>query len=136
MARRRTATILSKLELEVMRRVWEEEPVTVRQVMEGLNAGRRRKLAYNTVQTMFRILKEKGVLRSIPGPGRAHLFRSRLSREAASAAMVRDMAERLYDGALAPMLLHLVESESIDDGELQRLRGWIEDHLSDREGGP
>jgi predicted transcriptional regulator len=73
--------ILTPLELEIMRVVWDAAPeaVTAREVVDRLNAVRSKALAYNTVQTMLTILREKGVLASRPGKGRAHLHRARLA---------------------------------------------------------
>ena len=84
MARERSKAVLTRLELEVMRGVWGTEPgrgLTVREVADRVNVGRRKGLAYNTVQTVLNILRDKGAVRVKAGDGRAHLYLPRVSRE-------------------------------------------------------
>ncbi|MBI4880596.1 MAG: BlaI/MecI/CopY family transcriptional regulator [Planctomycetes bacterium] len=127
--------MLTNLELAVMREVWAAapEPLTVRGVADRLNRGRRRPLAYNTVQTMLAILREKGVVESRAGSGRAHCFRSRVTRQEVTTSMVGDLIDRLFDGKVEPLLLQLVGGESLGRADLERLRSLIESQLCDEE---
>jgi predicted transcriptional regulator len=52
--------LLGPLERRVMQQLWEHGPRTVAQVVDGLNAGAERKLAYTTVMTILARLYEKG----------------------------------------------------------------------------
>lgn len=135
MARRPKAT-LTRLEAEVMRAVWDAEPnpVRAREVMEALNARRREKLAYTTVQTMLTILRDKGFVSVVEGEGRAHYFKGKVSRAAASRDVVGDVVDRLFGGRVQPLLQMLVEDERLDAEELKELRKWVESRLRDREG--
>jgi BlaI family penicillinase repressor len=128
--------LLTKLELEVMRPVWEAQPgtLTARDVVERLNAARRPPLAYNTVQTVLKILEEKRVVRSQRGSGRAHLFAPRVSRDQVSTSMIGDLVERLFDGDVEPLLVRLVDREHLSRDELLRLRARIEAELDDGDG--
>lgn len=127
-------TLLTNLELAVMRVVWTADgPLTVREVVDRLNTGRRKPLAYNTVQTMLTILREKGAVTARPGPGRAHSFSPRVSQEQVSTSMVGDLVERLFDGQVAPLLVQLVGNESMSRDELRDLQSMIQDQLEDEE---
>ncbi|MFG0318981.1 MAG: BlaI/MecI/CopY family transcriptional regulator [Planctomycetota bacterium JB042] len=130
--RKRKTTLLTNLELQVMRVVWDAEaPLTVRDVVDRLNEGRRKPLAYNTVQTMLTILREKGVVESKAGEGRAHRFRARVSQEEVTTSMVGDLVERLFDGKVEPLLVQLVGNESLSRSDLEALKGLIENQLDD-----
>jgi predicted transcriptional regulator len=133
MARRKSQVVLTRLELEIMRVLWDAvpEPLTVRDVLARLNATRDKPLAYTTVQTMLMILKDKQVVQMQPGPGRAHCFVPRRSRDEVTATMVGDLVERLFDGRVEPLLHHLVEDESLGAAELEDLKRWIETRLDD-----
>ncbi|MFO0983143.1 MAG: BlaI/MecI/CopY family transcriptional regulator [Planctomycetota bacterium] len=133
MAKQRKVAVLTNLEVAVMKVVWEAggEPLTVREVVERLNQVRGRSLAYNTVQTILTILKDKGVVRSRPGPGRAFEFTARLSRDEVSTTMVDDLVARLFDGQAHPLLLKLVEHESLRREDLEALRRLIDKELHD-----
>lgn len=128
-------TALTKLEGEVMRAVWDAEPnpVRVREVMEALNKRRRKPLAYNTVQTMLTILRTKGIVSLAKGGGRAHLYRARVSREAASRHMVSELVDRLFNGRVEPLLQQLIDEADMDPHQLQALRDWVDDKLRDAE---
>jgi BlaI family transcriptional regulator, penicillinase repressor len=129
--------LLTKLELEVMRPVWEARPValTAREVVDRLNAGRDKPLAYTTVQTVLKILEDKRVVVSEPGPGRAHQFAPRVTREQVSTSMIGDLVDRLFDGEVEPLLVHLVGNEKLSRDELVKLRAMIETQLDDDEAG-
>ena len=133
--RRKKRAVLTNLELEVMRIVWEAAPtpLTVRQVVERLNAGRSRVLAYNTVQTMLTILRDKGIVRSRPGEGRAHEYSARLTQEEVTTSMVGDLVERLFDGNAKPLLLNLMENEDLSREDLEGLERLIRGRLADGE---
>lgn len=132
MAGRKTI-LLTKLELEVMREVWDSKPValTARDVVDRMNRSRSKPLAYNTVQTVLKILEDKRVVVSEPGPGRAHLFQPRVSRDQVSTSMIGDLVDRLYDGEVEPLLVHLVGNEKLSRTELIKLREIIEAQLED-----
>ncbi len=142
MARKPPIT-LTRLENEVMQAVWSlpGRAVRVRDVCDalnkGLSRGRRKPLAYTTVQTVLNILRDKGALEVTPGEGRAHLYRARLSRDTASRGMLRDLVDRLFDGRVKPLLEHLVEDEQLSDDDLRALREMVAARLKDRgEGRP
>lgn len=134
MARERAKVLLTKLELEVMRTLWEGDAVvelTVRDATERVNVGRRKPLAYNTVQTVLNILRDKGVVRARAGSGRAHLYQPRISRGQITTSMVGELIERLFDGQVEPLLLNLVEREQMTRPELEKLKRLIDERLDD-----
>lgn len=131
----RKTKVLTRLELEVMRVIWDAQAsLTVREVADRLNEGAARTLAYTTVQTMMRILVEKGVLRQEPGPGRAHRYASQVSQAEVTTTMVGDLVERLFDGDAKPLMAHLLDQPGVGKGELEDLKRLIEEHLDDGEG--
>jgi len=126
---------LTDLELVVMRAVWDLGPgsVTVRDVVERLNAGDERSHAYTTVQTIMNILVGKGVLESQRGKGRALLYRADLSHEEATASMTEEFLGRLFGGRAEPLLARLLEHESVDRDTLAELKRAIEEQLGEED---
>lgn len=138
MNRRRPPRLLTKLELEVMQPLWEAEPrhLTVREIVDQVNEGRHANtLAYTTVQTVLRILKDKRVVKVHAGDGRAHVFEAAVSRSTATSSMVGDLLDRLFGGSARPLVAHLLEHESLGREELEALRAEIDRHLVDDERG-
>jgi BlaI family transcriptional regulator, penicillinase repressor len=124
--------LLTNLELEVMHVVWDDPSgaLTVREVADRMNDGRKKGLAYNTVQTMLTILKDKGVVGSEIGAGRAHRFFAKATREQVTTSMVGDLVDRLFQGDVQPLLLELVGNEKLTRTELEELKRRIETQLT------
>ncbi len=128
---------LTRLEGEIMQAVWDADgPVAVRDVVEAVNAGRPRPLAYNTIQTMLTILRDKGVVTVVKSSGRAHLFRPKVTREAASQHMVTDLVDRLFQGRVQPLLQQMIDQADLTPDELHELRAWVDAKLQDAEEDP
>jgi predicted transcriptional regulator len=110
---------LTPQELAIMKVVWRLEKATVRDVYEALRE--KREIAYTTVMTMMKILEEKGYLKKTRVE-RAYEYRPARPRHQVVGAMVRDFLDRVFDGAAAPLLVHLAKDKRLskDDRELIR----------------
>ena len=99
-----------------MRLVWKSAgPVSVRDVVDELNAGRRDQLAYTTVMTVMSRLAEKGAL-TRGRKGRSYRYEA-VAPDAAGLA-VRGVMREYGDAALA----QFVEQAHADPKALKRLR--------------
>lgn len=83
-------TNLGPLERRVMARLWARGPQTVGEVLQALNEGEHRPLAYTTVMTILVRLHEKG-----------YLTRRREARHYRYAAAVEESALAAHAGRLA-----------------------------------
>jgi predicted transcriptional regulator len=91
--------VLGPLEAEVMNVLWTAgAPLTVRDVLERINRGRRASLAYTTVMTVMARLAEKEILRrELDGRG----YRYRAALPDAAAIAVRDVVRDFGEAAMA-----------------------------------
>ena len=110
---------LTPQELAIMKVVWRLEKATVREVFETLRT--RREIAYTTVMTMMRILEDKGYLKKTR-TDRAYEYRPSRPRSQVLAALVRDFVDRVFDGATAPLLLHLAKDGRLSKDEREMIR--------------
>lgn len=116
MAAEREGRTLGPLELDVMRLLWKRAtPLTVREVLELVNTGRKSPLAYTTVMTVLSRLFEKSIVDREPA-GRGFRYRAVIAGEAEIA--VRDVV-REYGGAA---LAGFVDEVRGDPKLLARLR--------------
>ncbi len=115
---------LGKAELEVLKVLWDEGPRTVREVLNHLEL-RGRSLAYTTVQTLLTRLELKRFVRSDKSD-LAHVFRARVTREQVTRSRLRSLVDQLFDGAVGPLVLQLVRSESLTSGEMGELQKLVE----------
>jgi predicted transcriptional regulator len=120
---KRSLKELSETELAILKVVWEKPGVTIREVTDVLYPGGD-VAHYATVQSLLDRLEEKGyVLRG--RAGRAHTFRAAVSREEFVGLRLRDLAQKLGDGSLTPILTHLVRGGGLSEREEEELRGLI-----------
>jgi BlaI family penicillinase repressor len=115
---------LTPQELAIMKVVWRLEKATVRDVFETLR--KRREIAYTTVMTMMRILEDKGYLKKTRTE-RAYEYRPAQPRSQVLAALVRDFVDRVFDGATAPLLLHLAKDGRLTKDERELIRRLAEE---------
>src|ERR1035441_6802608 len=80
---------LSKLEFAIMETLWAKGRVSVREVLEGLPGKKR--LSYNTVQTMVYRLEAKGVVNRIRMSTSFHMFEAAITRETAQRTLIDEL---------------------------------------------
>jgi predicted transcriptional regulator len=112
------------LELEILKVLWEESPLSVRGVRERLESEAERTLTHSSVITMLNIMVRKGFLRR-QKEGKAFLFTPKVAKENVSGGFVGDLLSRVFDGSPAAMVLNLLETTDLDGEELAELRRLI-----------
>lgn len=112
-------------ELVVLKVLWDGGPGTVRDVQERLR-GEPAAWAYTTVQTLLLRLQDKGLLRA-DKRDIAHVFTPVVTREQFAGERVRQVADAVLDGALAPLLLGLVPKGRFSPADIARLRALLDD---------
>ncbi len=122
MARKKTAT-LTEGELRMMEVVWELEQASVREVTEYLQE--KESIAYNTVQTMLRILEEKGYLKH-KKQGRSFIYHAIVGRNQARTAALQYFMSRFFDDSPQALVANLLNSDKLDMAELEQLKTLIE----------
>ncbi len=111
---------VTEAELAVLERLWSEASLTARQLTERLYpAGTVSDVA--TVQKLLQRLEGKGLV-SRDRSERTHAFFASITREDYAGGRLADLADRLSDGSLAPLLMHLVSSRRLSEQELAELR--------------
>jgi predicted transcriptional regulator len=119
----------TELELEILKVLWAEGPLTVRAVRDAL-AGTR-DLAYTSVMTMMNIMTDKGYLKRRK-QGQGYVYQPKINRQSTAGRMLDDVVERVFDGSAAAAMLQLLESRTIDEGELAALRRLLEEKSEEK----
>jgi BlaI family penicillinase repressor len=110
---------ISDAEWEVMKVVWDKQPVPASDVVEDL--GRQHKWAPRTVKTMLNRLVGKGAL-SYAVEGKRFLYKARVNRDACIKRESRSFLSRVFDGSVTPAVVHLLTHSNLSDDELKQLR--------------
>jgi predicted transcriptional regulator len=108
-------------ELQILKVLWENGPCTVREVYKHLAAAQQKDLAYNTVQTLLRIMEDRKGLVSHDVEGRRFVYKARYSRDESTASFL----DRVFDGAADQLVQSLLRSERIPPQELDRMQALI-----------
>lgn len=118
---------LTGLEARIMHHVWVLHPVTVKQVHEAVQPTRA--LEYNTVLTVMRKLRDKGVLAS-RREGRQDVYSPLVSRQEMGARALREVAESFFAGSLRGLVSAFLAEENLSEADLQGIRRKVDEHLA------
>jgi predicted transcriptional regulator len=106
-------------ELEILKVLWERGPSSVRAVHRRLQE-QEPDLAYNTVQTMLRIMDGKGLV-GHELDGRTFIYTARYTRDESTVRFL----DRVFDGAASQLVQSLLRSERISGQELDQIHALI-----------
>ena len=121
----------TELELDILKVLWNESPLPVRDVRERLaEAGR--PLAHSSVITMLNIMHRKGFLRR-KKEGKSFLFAPKAEREQVTGDMTRDLMSRAFNGSAKALVLNLLNSAELDEEELAEVRRLIARKTKERQ---
>ena len=109
---------VSKLELQLLEKLWELGCASIREIQEGLSSKHRP--AYTTVQTMIYRLEEKGAVRRVKKIGNAHLFEAIVTRKAVHRRLIGDLLD-FFGGSPAPVVSHLIETGKLTLADVQAI---------------
>jgi BlaI family transcriptional regulator, penicillinase repressor len=115
-------------ELRVLQALWDHGPSTIRRLTDRLYPGGGAS-RYATVQKLLERLEEEGCV-ARNRAAMTHVFTAALSRETFLGGQLRAVVERLGGDSLAPLLTHLVKSETLREEDRKELRRLLDAHRS------
>ncbi len=127
MARKKSKT-LTEAEHRIMEVLWRNGSGSVKEVTEALC--RDQALAYNTVLTMLRILKDKGYV-AYRKQGRAFIYTPLVDKNEARGKVLKYLLGQFFNNSPSLLIQNLLEDEKMDAIELKRLKDRINE--SERE---
>jgi BlaI family transcriptional regulator, penicillinase repressor len=111
---------ISDAEWNIMKIVWASAgPISAAAIIEALN--REDRWHPRTVKTLLNRLVRKGAL-GFSKEGREYLYRPKVSEKACVRAESESFLERVFGGALEPMLVHLVQEKKLSASEIKELK--------------
>jgi predicted transcriptional regulator len=110
-------------ELEILDVLWTRGPSTVRDVHEGLAAGK--PTGYTTTLKLLQIMADKGLVRRDERQ-RAHVYEARIPREQAQSQLVRDLVDKAFGGSASRLVMHALSSKRSSAAELAEIRRTLD----------
>jgi predicted transcriptional regulator len=114
----------TELELEILKILWDEAPLPVREVRARLESAAQRPLAHSSVITILNIMYRKGYVRR-QKQGKSFLFSPNLPKETITGGIMEDVLSRVFDGSASALVLNLLQTADLNSGELSEIRKLI-----------
>lgn len=123
MARKKSEQ-LTDGEQNIMEVLWERGESSVKDIAEALS--RDKPTAYTTVQTMCKILAEKGYA-DYHKEGRAFVYRPKISQKEARQGALSALLNRFFGSSPELLAQHLMQETDIDLKDLEALQKQIDE---------
>lgn len=111
-------TVPSPREMDVLKALWELGSGSVREVHEHMCPDG--ELAFNTVQTLLRIMEEKKLV-THRAEGRTFIYEPAYARDRVTSRLLH----RVFDGALDQVVMSLLQAKDASEEELRGLERLI-----------
>lgn len=118
---------LSRLELEIMKPLWQLGRGSIREIQEELPSKKR--VAYTTVQTIISRLEEKNIVRRVKKIGNAYIYEPLISRLEAQRDYVAELLDLFGDSA-QPLMAHLVETGKLSLADIREMEKMLNEQES------
>ena len=116
---------ISETEWEVMKVVWAKAPCSAGEIITALSSADPT-WHPKTVKTFLNRLVGKRAL-GFRKEGRAYLYRPLVAEDECVNAASETFLERVFGGALTPMLAHFVERRRLSGDEIRELKRLLEE---------
>lgn len=112
-------------ELEILGILWEQGPLTVKQVHETIRPTR--DVGYTTVLKLMQVMAEKGLLERDESE-RSHVYAPLVPEKNVKRRLVTDLMDRAFAGSAASMVQQLLSAKRATPDELAEIRAILDAH--------
>jgi BlaI family transcriptional regulator, penicillinase repressor len=124
MARRRAEDV-TDTELAILEVLWDQSETTRRRITDVLYPGGG-EAHYATVQNLLGRLERKGFVQSARD-GNVLVFTAAVGRDELIRRRLQGLADKLCGGAVAPLVMNLIRSQSLSAAEVEQLSTFLRD---------
>lgn len=121
---RPSSTQPTEVELQILRILWELGPSPVREIHARLNADKGTN--YSTTVKMLSVMLDKGLVKRDESAS-PHIYRPAMTRDATGKRFVRELVDKVYDGAAMSLVLHALKSATASPEELAEVRRLLDE---------
>ena len=113
----------TKLELSILRVLWESGPRSVRDIQTILNESK--PTGYTTVLKMVQIMTEKGLVER-DETVRPQIYRARYSQDRTQKQLLRDFIQRAYGGSVKALVMHALATRRSSAKDLEAIEKLLD----------
>ena len=114
----------TEVELQMLRILWQLGPSPVRAIHSELNASKGTN--YSTTVKMLSVMLEKGLVKRDESVS-PHIYRSAVTQKTAGKKLMKDLVDKVYDGAAMSLVLHALNSAKASPEELDEVRRLLDE---------
>ena len=118
----RKALAITERQFAVLRVLWKQGPMTVRELMEHLPGGDRQ--PYTTVLGLLQTMQKAGLVEARK-EGLTHRFLPSISRQEATGNLLADFMNRFFHGSAEQLILGLVDARQVAPDELSAIEARL-----------
>jgi len=118
----RKALAITERQFSVLRVLWEQGPLTVRELLEHLPGGDRQ--PYTTVLGLLQNMQKAGLVEA-EKEGITHRYRPSVSRQEATGSLLSDFLTRFFHGSAEQLILGLVDARQVAPDELSAIEARL-----------
>ena len=119
----------TKAELAILRVLWIEGPLSVRDVQTILD--RSKPTGYTTVLKTMQIMADKGLV-DRDDTVRPQIYRARYSEDRTQKQLLTDLIQRVYGGSVKALVMHAVGTQKPSAEDLEKIRKLLERFEGDK----
>ncbi|WBW97411.1 BlaI/MecI/CopY family transcriptional regulator [Oceanirhabdus sp. W0125-5] len=119
---------ISDSELEVMKIIWETNPIKAKQINELLS--KEKDWTEQTIKTLInRLLKKEAI--SFKKEGRTYLYSPLISEKDYINKESRSFLQKFYDGSLNAMFSYFIKDKSLSKNDIEELKKLLDEGAQD-----
>jgi BlaI family transcriptional regulator, penicillinase repressor len=119
----------TKAELAILRVLWAEGPLSVRDVQGILEQAR--PTGYTTVLKTMQIMADKGLVER-DDTVRPQIYRARQSADRTQKQLLTDLLQRVYGGSVKALVLHAIGTRKPSAEDLEAIEKFLDRFDGDR----
>jgi predicted transcriptional regulator len=113
----------TKLELAILRTLWEKGPGTVREIQARLSETK--ETGYTTALKMLQIMTEKGLVER-DETVRPQIYRAKFSQEKTQRQLVQDLLQRAFGGSVKALVMQAVSTRKSSPADLEAIERLLD----------
>jgi BlaI family penicillinase repressor len=119
----------TKAELAILRVLWTEGPLSVRDVQAILD--RSKPTGYTTVLKIMQIMADKGLV-DRDDTVRPQIYRARYSEDRTQKQLLTDLIKRVYGGSVKALVLHAIGTQKPSAEDLEKITKLLDRFEGDK----
>ena len=113
----------TKMELAILRVLWEKGPGSVREIQARLSETR--ETGYTTALKMLQIMTEKGLVER-DETVRPQIYRAKFSQERTQKQLLQDLLQRAFGGSVKALVMQAISTKKSSPADLEAIEKLLD----------